>query len=44
MTNRDPGRQNDYRIDIEGFGPIQRASVDMRPFTVFIGPSNTGKS
>ena len=44
MTNRDPGRRNDYRIDIEDFGPIQRASVDVRPFTVFIGPSNTGKS
>ena len=44
MTNREPGRQNDYRIDVEDFGPIQRASVDVRPFTVFIGPSNTGKS
>ncbi len=44
MTNRQPVRQNDYRIDIEDFGPIQRASVDVRPFTVFIGPSNTGKS
>ena len=44
MTNREPGRQDDYRLDIEHFGPIERASVDMRPFTVFIGPSNTGKS
>lgn len=44
MTNRDPGRQDDHRIDIEAFGPIRRASVDVRPFTVFIGPSNTGKS
>ena len=44
MTNRQPNRQNDYRIDIDDFGPIQRASVDVRPFTVFIGPSNTGKS
>ena len=44
MTNREPGRRNDYRIDVDHFGPIQRASVDMRPFTVFIGPSNTGKS
>ena len=43
MTNRDPGRR-DYRIGVEDFGPIQRASVDVRPFTVFIGPSNTGKS
>ena len=44
MTHREPGRQDDYRIDVEHFGPIQRASVDVRPFTVFIGPSNTGKS
>ena len=44
MTNPEPGRQDDYRIDVEHFGPIQRASVDVRPFTVFIGPSNTGKS
>ena len=44
MTNREPGRRNDYSIDIEHFGPIQRARVDVRPLTVFIGPSNTGKS
>ena len=44
MTNREPGRRNDYRIDIEYFGPIQQARVDVRPLTVFIGPSNTGKS
>ena len=44
MTNREPDRHNNYRIDIEHFGPIQRASMDVRPFTVFIGPSNTGKS
>ena len=44
MTNREPGRQGDYRIDVEHFGPIERAGVDVRPLTVFIGPSNTGKS
>ena len=33
-----------YRIDVEDFGPIARASVDFRPLTVFVGPSNTGKS
>ena len=33
-----------YRIDVENFGPIMRASVDLRPLTVFVGPSNTGKS
>ena len=44
MTNREPGRQDDYRLDVEHFGPIERANVDIRPLTVFIGPSNTGKS
>lgn len=33
-----------YRLDVENFGPIVKASVDLRPLTVFIGPSNTGKS
>ena len=33
-----------YRLDVRDFGPIARASVEMRPLTVFIGPSNTGKS
>ena len=33
-----------YRLDVENFGPIVRASVDLRPLTVFVGPSNTGKS
>ena len=33
-----------YYLDVANFGPIVRASVDLRPLTVFIGPSNTGKS
>ena len=33
-----------YRLDVRNFGPIVRAGVDLRPLTVFIGPSNTGKS
>ena len=33
-----------YQITVENFGPIARAEVDLRPLTVFIGPSNTGKS
>lgn len=38
------GADGDYRIDVADFGPIRRASVDLRPLTVFAGPSNTGKS
>lgn len=33
-----------YRIDVKDFGPIGHGSIDVRPFTVLIGPSNTGKS
>ena len=34
------------RLDmkIRNFGPIKRASISIRPFTIFIGPTNTGKS
>ena len=44
--NRNEARahEGDYRIDVSDFGPIVRASVDVRPLTVFAGPSNTGKS
>ena len=41
-ANREPS--GEYRLDVEDFGPISKASVDLRPLTVFIGPSNTGKS
>ena len=31
-------------IAVSDFGPIVEAKVDLRPLTVFVGPSNTGKS
>lgn len=31
-------------IEAADFGPIARAHIDLRPLTVFVGPSNTGKS
>ena len=31
-------------LSVTDFGPITRASIDLRPLTVFVGPSNTGKS
>ena len=31
-------------LSVEDFGPIARATVELRPFTVFVGASNTGKS
>ena len=33
-----------YRFQVRDFGPIERASIDVRPLTIFVGPSNTGKS
>ena len=36
--------QNHLEISVENFGPIVNAGIDLRPLTVFIGPSNTGKS
>lgn len=31
-------------LKVEDFGPIAEARIDLRPLTVFVGPSNTGKS
>lgn len=44
--NRNEARAHDgdYRIEVADFGPIVRATVDVRPLTVFAGPSNSGKS
>lgn len=38
------GTRGNYRLDVEHFGPIVKAGVDLRPLTIFVGPSNTGKS
>ena len=38
------GSDGNYRIEVANFGPIGHARVDLRPLTVFAGPSNTGKS
>lgn len=32
------------KMNISNFGPIAEANLDLRPMTVFVGPSNTGKS
>ena len=32
------------QIKVSNFGPISTANIDLRPLTVFVGPSNTGKS
>ena len=32
------------QITVENFGPIKNGTVDLKPLTIFIGPSNSGKS
>ena len=45
MTERNPTQDRKYSvIKVENFGPIERGEVELRPLTVFTGPSNTGKS
>ncbi len=31
-------------LSVRNFGPIYSAEIELRPLTVFVGPSNTGKS
>ena len=40
------GQSNERRssLSVSNFGPIVEGEVELRPFTVFVGPSNTGKS
>ena len=47
----DKKKQNDetlneggLELEVTDFGPIISAKLDLRPLTVFVGPSNTGKS
>ena len=34
----------DVHIKAKNFGPIEKAEIDLRPLTVFVGESNTGKT
>ena len=37
-------QEGPLELEVSNFGPIVEAKVDLRPFTLFVGPSNTGKS
>ena len=37
-------KQDVLELEVANFGPIVEAKIDLRPLTVFVGPSNTGKS
>lgn len=39
-----PTSPRNVRVEVENFGPIRSGAVDLRPLTVFVGPSNTGKT
>ena len=43
-SNRRKAHEGRIRIELSDFGPIARGEMDLRPLTVFAGPSNTGKS
>ena len=38
-----PG-ENHLNLKVQNFGPIAEADIELRPMSVFVGPSNTGKS
>ena len=42
--NGTPQKEDSLTVKVADFGPIAKAEVDLRPLTVFVGPSNTGKS
>ena len=45
MSNlNDTTQQPKVEIAVRNFGPIPAGTVDLRPLTVFLGPSNTGKT
>ena len=39
-----PTQKEPLQLSVSNFGPIAKAEIDLRPLTVFVGPSNTGKS
>ena len=39
-----PNEARPLELKVTNFGPIAKAEIKLRPMTVFVGPSNTGKS
>lgn len=44
QKSKDSQQHPNVEIAVHNFGPIAEATIDLRPLTVFIGPSNTGKT
>ena len=43
-TNTQIPTSPSVRISVQDFGPIANGTINLRPLTVFVGPSNTGKT
>ena len=44
MNIKSPNGTGSHRLDVANFGPVSNAELELRPLTVFAGPSNAGKS
>ena len=44
QKTKDTYQSPNVHIAVENFGPIEKAEIDLRPLTVFVGESNTGKT
>lgn len=44
MNIESPNGTGSYRLEVANFGPVSTAELELRPLTVFAGPSNAGKS
>ena len=44
MSETKTPKHTNVKIAVENFGPIAEATIDLCPLTVFVGPSNTGKT
>ena len=43
-ANKTRAEQGRLELKVKDFGPVVEAKIDLRPLTVLVGPSNTGKS
>ena len=44
MSKKTRDDADTVRLQVRDFGPIAEADIDLRPLTLFFGPSNSGKS
>ena len=44
QKTKDRQQPLNVHITVENFGPIEKAEIDLRPLTIFVGESNTGKT